>query len=1119
MGTRGDRNFAVRVAHARALLAAALFALACASVPVLASPASASSDVGGFAGQDADGRGSGEQPPFAPVITFDYGSDDPEPSNGRYYAAARSVTIEAVADGFDEGRARIETTGAVRKGEDGSEWAREGSRFLATVTFADDGRHSLRVWVRDAAGHEVFKMDSFVIDATAPEMTVAFEDDARAGSYLAQERTAVVTVRDASFDERLVRVSDGGDEGSVSEVRWTADGKDGHKGTVTFKNSAAAHRLVVEATDLAGNRARVLDGQGRESPRYDSGEFYVDTVDPSVEITQDVPPTNVHDGVEYFNQGVTVSIAVVDDHLDPESSRVELTGGCSQTEWERDEADARRWVKKVSFAEGAGNRVDVVAVDKAGRTARSGCSYGPFTVDATAPEVTGARMSADAANSYPDGSWFYARPASLIVDVSDEAGLWSVDVVDAGDGFYSRGVLAPEEAVAGKARRTATVELAEGRPLDRDVCIRVVDLAKNERVWSLSPRGTARVVSEAEVENVSVLPAQEAHPEALVLDVSAPGVGLSGVEEGACYNAARVVSLSVDELNLPFLLGHDPGQAVLSVQRRAGDSGGSVSSWGRAAHDLSITGMDALTFVDARGERVAFSRYGLAERLFEDGHYSVEARVSDPAGNVGAAHIGEFTIDTTPPSVRVSFDNEDARNGKYYRAPRTATVSVVEHNFDASLIDVETDGVVGAWSDDGDVHTLEVVFAADGAHRLRVAGKDKAGNALEPYEADEFVIDLTPPTVAISGVEDSCAYRGEAAPRIDFADEANLDAGGVSWEVVGSRNGEVSWPGEVASEGLSGTALLEDLAYGEASDDIYTMTARAVDLAGNEAVAVATFSVNRCGSTFRVADPDALTENGGYLSVARPVAFEEINVSGVAMGDHAVVVTCGALVNELQLTEGVSSTGYAIEEGTSGADGTRGWSVCRYTVAAGNFARDGRYHVSVRSRDRAGNVNSSSSFFDREKGAESSAEIEFVLDTVGPSILGLSIGDGDIVEAGEYRGTFKVVDNIGVRSVEVLVDGHRADAVDDGYGNYSFRVEAKPRAERELAVVATDLAGHVARAEAKGFRVTTDVLELHFGQVTSIVVALLATALLAVALVVTRRRREGACVLVSRGSP
>ncbi|MDO4848770.1 MAG: Ig-like domain-containing protein [Coriobacteriia bacterium] len=1117
MGTKRNRNTDARAALAPVLLAVVLLMSAWIAAPALAAPISAGHDAEGSAGQGASGQEGADQPPFAPVIAFDYGPDDPEPSNGSYYAAARSATVEVAADGFDAGRARIQTTGSVQAGADGSVWERRGSSFFATVAFSGDGRHSLRVSARDAAGHEVFKMDSFVIDATAPEMTVAFGDDARAGTYHDRERTAVVTVRDANFDERLVRVSDAGDEGSVSDIRWAAGEGDEHTGTLTFRNSAAAHRLVVEAADLAGNRARVLDGQGGESTRYDSGAFYVDTVDPSVEITQDKSAVNVHEGVEYFNEGVTVSVAIVDDHLDPERSRLELTGSCSQTEWERDGADARRWVKKVSFAEGAGNRVGVVAVDKAGRTARSGCSYGPFTVDATAPEVTGARMSSDPARSYEDGFWFYARPAALSVDVSDEAGLWSVDVVDAGDGFYSRSVLSPADAVAGRARRTATVELAEGRAIDRDVYIRVVDLAKNERLWSLSPRGTARVVSEAEVENASILPAQKAHPEALLLDASAPAVELSGADEGAYYNAARTVSLSVDELNLPFLLGHDPGQAVLSVQRLAGDSGGAASSWSRPARELSVTGLDALTFTDSRGGRVAYSRYGLTETLAEDGHYAVEARVADPAGNVGAARIGEFTIDATPPTVQVSFDNEDVRNGKYYRAPRTATVRVVEHNFDAGLMEVETNGAVGTWSDDGDVHALEVAFAADGAYRLRVAGKDKAGNALEPYQADEFVVDLTPPTVAISGVEDSCAYNGEAAPRIDFADEANFDADGASWQVVGSRNGEVSWPGEVASEGSSGTARLVDLAHEEASDDIYTLTAHAVDLAGNEAEAEVTFSVNRFGSTFRVADADALAENGGYLSEPRPVVFEEINVSGAGTEARAVVVTCGAQVHELLRTEGPGPTGYTIEEGVSGDDATRGWSVCRYTVAAGNFARDGRYHVSVRSRDRAGNVNSSSDFFDRGQGTGSSAEAEFVIDTVGPSILGLSIGDGDVIEASECRGTFKVVDNIGVRSVEVFVDGREAEAVDDGYGNYAFSIEAKPRAERELAVVAIDLAGHVTRAEAKGFRVTTDVLELHFGQVIGIAVA--AAALLAALLALDRRRRREARVSDPRGRP
>ena len=71
------------------------------------------------------------------------------------------------------------------------------------------------------------------------------------------------------------------------------------------------------------------------------------------------------------------------------------------------------------------------------------------------------------------------------------------------------------------------------------------------------------------------------------------------------------------------------------------------------------------------------------------------------------------------------------------------------------------------------------------------------------------------------------------------------------------------------------------------------------------------------------------------------------------------------------------------------------------------------------------------------------------------------------------------MENIGVADVKVFVDGQEAMAKGDEYGNYSFRVKKAAFTDRELEIVATDLAGRTGGAKATGFRVTTSILELH----------------------------------------
>ena len=351
------------------------------------------------------------------------------------------------------------------------------------------------------------------------------------------------------------------------------------------------------------------------------------------------------------------------------------------------------------------------------------------------------------------------------------------------------------------------------------------------------------------------------------------------------------------------------------------------------------------------------------------------------------------------------------------------------------------------------------------------------------------MIDLTPPTVAISGIEDACAYNGEVVPRISFGDEANFDPDGASWLLAGAKNGEVRYGAAVIDGEQGREVAFADFERVPGADDIYTLTARATDLAGNEAEATATFSVNRFGSTFRVVDADAYRQNNGYLTRARDVVVEEVNVSGVASEEHGATVTQGTSVRELERTEVPGKTGYTIDEGVSEAEGSRGWALYRYVIAAGNFMGDGRYHVSVRSSDLADNVNTSSGFYDRAANREAAAEVSFILDETDPVICGLSVNDGDAIEADEYEGTFKVVENIGVADVKVFVDGQETMAKGDEYGNYSFRVKKAAFTDRELEIIATDLAGRTGRAKATGFRVTTSILELHPVWVAGIAVA------------------------------
>lgn len=1058
----------------------------------------------------------------APEIGITFG--DSEAHHGKYYQDFRTATVTVNEANFDPESSSIETTGlVVRPAGAESDWAKkEDGVYEASVVFDQEGDHTLYVQSTDLAGSASERAaDPFVVDKVAPQAHVEWDvkdEDAKNGRYYDADRTATITVDERNFDPALIAVD------TTGQIQtWTDDAGEAHEwkdeGTVhtlevKFTDEEAEQHLNVSGTDLA-DRALEFDGDpSRHS--YESGDFVIDKTDPVVGITFDRAPANTFAGIEYYDDVVTATVTVQDRNFDARErddagnplSCLTTAGAQSETAWEQGATDAygvTTWTKTVVFPEGADKVISAHVADLAERGADA--ARGAFTVDLTAPEVTGASVSTEPSNSYSTSYYFYNRPVSVSVDLSDNLGLESIKVVDNGDGYYGADVLVSGNSIVGATTQTATLSFADGHEFDRDVIIQTVDLAHNYRYWSIAPTGEVRAVNPADLDNLSVFDPQKIYPEALLRDTVAPQLTLSGAAEGEYYNAPQTVSLAVDELNFPYLQTFEPDQGVFTVTKQEGNAGLAQSTWTRPVSYLGITGAEALSFMDEHGDRKTYNSYGMSETFSEDGHYVIDAQVTDPARNQGTARLGEFTIDQTAPTVDVQFDNNDVRNGKYYKAARTATITVVEHNFDASLVDIQTNGSVSGWSDNGDTHTATVSFAADGVYNLAVSGQDKAGNAMTPYTAEEFVVDLTAPTVTITGVEDAHAYNGEVMPIISFADEANFDPAGTTYTVTGSKNGQVEYEAGASEDGLGSTVSFTDFAHDPGVDDIYTLEAHLTDLAGNEAEATLTFSVNRFGSNFRVVDADSYEQNNGYLTSRRDVVVEEINVSGVASEEHGVTVTQGMSVSELERTEGAQESGYSIEEATSESDDSRGWAVYTYRVAAGNFNKDGRYHVSVHSNDLAENINSSSDYFDRAQGKESAAEVDFILDTTDPVITNLSVKPGDVFEANDYEGSFTVAENIGIQEVKVYVDGQEAMAKGDAYGNYTFHVSQASFTPRELSIVATDLAGRTGEADVSGFRVTTNILELHLAWVIAGITAA-AAAVAGIIFVLVKRKKE-----------
>ena len=150
----------------------------------------------------------------------------------------------------------------------------------------------------------------------------------------------------------------------------------------------------------------------------------------------------------------------------------------------------------------------------------------------------------------------------------------------------------------------------------------------------------------------------------------------------------------------------------------------------------------------------------------------------------------------------------------------------------------------------GDVHTATIRFAEDGNYTFTMDYRDLAGNRIEEFEEESFVIDTEAPKVEIRDVEG--ANSGDVQPRI-LTSDTNYTAAGVEITLEGlNHEAEEPQRDTAASEATGGgeTIVLANMPVEREYDDLYTLTVTVTDRAGNETTEEIQYSVNRYGSVY-----------------------------------------------------------------------------------------------------------------------------------------------------------------------------------------------------------------------------------------------------------------------------
>lgn len=1124
----------------------------------------------------AEGIGEFSVDTQAPIIAVAWDNVDARRDGAvAYYDNNRRATVTVLEHNFDPALLAIETNGST------GQWSTAGDVHTIEVGFSADADECyLDVGGSDLAGNIAapYRSEHFVLDKTSPEIFVEYLQAGQGGpseavreidgvAYCDHGRCALITVRERHFDPSdfaiEVETSDCAIDAGVradDASAWQELSGDRHRYLVVC-DQEATYRIQVSGKDKAGHPAVSCTAGGVWREGYVSPTFVVDLTAP--EVTSDFARMGdcaVLDNKRYYARIVQISCAVRDRHLDTGSLFVVDANGTElsfeEAHWEvsgPDDQGLYTYTTTLTYPEGERLTPRLRVRDLSAHQAS--LSSQPFVVDITAPTISGVALvderglrtrpvSEARSVTTDDPIQFFHAPTRLVFSFTDEHLIDHVALYDP-DGTYTI-----DERASGVRRGSAdavlSLSLVDGNQVEHDaelerreghlVYLRVTDIAGNNRTWSLDRNGTVVDARDSSGLNAS-LNDEGVFPIALVLDMTAPRVVLSGVESGAYYNSPQTVHALVSELNYDYLARFDPTRVVLNIRRREGNAGREESTWT----------VGVANFVDER------ESHGFDQTFEDDGHYTVTAQLRDYAENSSnVVSLDEFTIDRTVPVISVGWDNDDARNGDYYGASRTATITVREHNFEASLFAIDTTGSIGSWVTEGDTHTCTVFFGETGRgerHHLTVSGKDLAGNAAEAVTVAPFVVDVTSPTVEIGGVgqrlggqgavvqplTDRGAYNGIVMPTITYRDDANLDDVSCSYTLSSNKHGEVSKRFDaVRSEPVDNmlTVSFADLGYeGEGNrfdalreetyvddyavdaDDIYTLSAEVSDLAGNTAEATLRFSVNRYGSNYLVEVVDAAgIDRGNYegfaiVAEAPTVVVREINVSGSDPATMRRVEKEHANVTSvLDLVTTPLGAGYQLEE-LSDDEAPYGWTEYVYTIHRANFGQgsssdqgdggQGLYRVNVVSDDAASNANTTAAYWasdvERTHARRDVATEDFILDQLGPVIDQLDVPTSLAVGA-DYEASFHLTDDITLGDdVEVRVDGvpvtvreggtsdegaqRSAMGLAKGTGTYCFTIPAKSFAQRRVEIRVRDYAGREVSVERGGFWTTTLVWE------------------------------------------
>lgn len=554
--------------------------------------------------------------------------------------------------------------------------------------------------------------------------------------------------------------------------------------------------------------------------------------------------------------------------------------------------------------------------------------------------------------------------------------------------------------------------------------------------------------------------------EEIKIDVTAPVIDIAydnnDVRNGHYYSADRTATITITERNF------NPDDVKLTVTSSNSSKELPVlSSW---TTQVAGGNMDGTT-------HTATLTY------HDDADYTFNIEYTDMAGNAasgvnyaeGTNNPTEFTVDQTKPEIKVEYNNnnDSSKYSGYFNAPRIATITVTEHNFDSEKVNIDIKAVKedlqgkestvsepskSSWRSEGDTHSITIDYEDDADYTFDIKMTDLAENSNSDVPEDRFTVDKVFDSLRIkvdyndgnnqtdenddtAKPTDGHAYRNLYNISIEYAD-INLDAGKgeLSHKSNTSKN-NVDMP----ESSVSNTAKTMRTAIdnNRPADGIYHLTAEAYDKAGNEKKSALSFSLSNFGSLYMY--DQKLTEmlnsenlNKKYVQeIEDNLKITEYNPSGLK--DDTIKVVLSRDGNVIEMTEDSKeedskdkSGPKTFEQNDEGQYITNsGWFEYNHVIPKDNFDNEGLYTITLSSTDNAGTVSQNTADKNNviSAGSESvEPKIEFFVDKNSPTLNYVNGIDSDNFKAAERQVSYSVSDTIGLGKVEIYRTNDKGEA-------------------------------------------------------------------------------------------